>query len=64
MKITIPVLILTIILATAGKESLAQKAGRLPSGSTSGAYYTGKYRDLFLENGHARKETRMRLEKE
>src|SRR5664280_216061 len=29
---------------------------------TKGAYYTGKYRNLFLENGHSRKEIRSKNE--
>jgi oligosaccharide reducing-end xylanase len=41
--------------------SLVLNAGTPPDGNGSGAFATGKYRNLFLENGHSNKEITLKI---
>jgi oligosaccharide reducing-end xylanase len=50
-----------VAFATIISFSISADAQKKPKGST-GAYHTGKYRNLFLENGHSKKEILVRNE--
>jgi oligosaccharide reducing-end xylanase len=54
MKKLIPMLIVfvMIVLTAFGSNSIANEKKQVKNG----AFYTGKYRNLFLENGHSKKE--------
>lgn len=61
-KLTILILCVSVSIFSCGQQQTVNKKDAGKEVSPKGAFYTGKYRNLFLENGHSEKEIKAKNE--